>query len=126
MKPAQKEYKTQLIQKIQINKHNVFEDDEARREFMVSRFGVSSTKELSIDQLKLLLDFCYKKVSDIPIDRLTSAQANKIMNLWTAKALYKDHSSLNSFVSRICKREIVLDEITKREATKVIVALERM
>jgi len=126
MTPAQKQYKTQLIQKIHINKYNVFRDNDARREFMISRFGVSSTKELSIDQLKLLLDFCLNKVSDVPIDRLTSAQYNKIVNTWRARARYKDYRSLNTFVARICKREIVLHEITKKEATKVIVAIERL
>jgi phage gp16-like protein len=61
MTNAQKNYKKQLIQKIQINKSNVFFDDEERKEFIRSRFGVDSTTKLSIDQLKLLLDFLLQK-----------------------------------------------------------------
>ena len=57
MTKAQQTYKKNLIQKIQIVKHNVFSDDEMRKEFMLSRFGVDSTTKLSIDELKLLLDF---------------------------------------------------------------------
>ena len=51
---AQETYKKSLIKKIQINKSKVFIDDESRREFMLSRFGVDSTTKMSIDKLNLL------------------------------------------------------------------------
>mgnify|MGYP000662068016 CR=1 FL=1 len=69
MTNKQQTYKKSLIQKIQILKHNVFVDDESRREFMLSRFGVNSTTKLTIDELKLLLDFCNRNVSDIPVSK---------------------------------------------------------
>jgi phage gp16-like protein len=94
MTPAQQTYKKSLIQKIQISKHNVFIDDEMRKEFMLSRFGVDSTTKLTIDELKLLLDFCNRKVSDIPMlnrdaekeDMITIFQIEKMRVIWKEKA----------------------------------------
>lgn len=128
MTQAQENYKKQLIQKIQINKSNVFFDDTERKEFILSRFGVDSTTKLSIDELKLLLDFCTRKVSDIPmIEMITSAQEDKIIKLWSSKARDKSFSALSLFINRITHRYIkVLQELTKKEATKIIVALEKM
>ncbi len=120
-------YKKSLIQKIQISKHNVFIDDEMRKEFMLSRFGVDSTTKLSIDELKLLLDFCNRKVSDIPLCKATEAQLHKMHELWFLKARIKNSVSLLAFACKIAKRDIyLLENMRKDEATKVIVALEKM
>ena len=89
MTNKQQTYKKSLIQKIQIVKHNVFIDDESRREFMLSRFGVESTTKLTIDELKLLLDFCNRNVSDIPVSKATEAQLHKINTLWLEKLKIK-------------------------------------
>jgi hypothetical protein len=124
MTPAQEQYKKQLIKKIQINKNNVFIDDEYRKEFMMSRFGVSSTKDMSIDELNHLLRFCLKKVSDVPFSPPTSAQIKKIYDLWRAKARDTGDKALDSFIYKIIKKERA--KITKREAIKVIVALGRL
>lgn len=127
MTPSQKEYKKRLIQKIQIVKHNVFSDDEERKEFMLSRFGVDSTTKLSIDELKLLLDFCNRNVSDIPIAKASESQLHKINVLWLDKAKNKSIEAMCSFVSKIAKRQVgFINELRKDEATKVIVALEKM
>lgn len=120
-------YKKSLIQKIQIVKHNVFVDDESRREFMLSRFGVESSTKLTIDELKLLLDFCTRNVSDIPISKATEAQLHKINTLWLDKAKNKSIEAMCSFTSKIAKRQVgFINELRKDEATKVIVALENM
>jgi phage gp16-like protein len=120
-------YKKSLIQKIQIVKHNVFVDDESRREFMLSRFGVDSTTKLTIDELKLLLDFCNRNVSDIPVSKATEAQLHKINTLWLEKAKNKSIEAMCSFASKIAKRQVgFINELRKDEATKVIVALENM
>ncbi|CAM3513079.1 phage protein GemA/Gp16 family protein [Arcobacter aquimarinus] len=124
MTNKQQSYKKSLIQKIQIAKHNVFIDDEVRKEFMLSRFGVDSTTKLSIDELKLLLDFCNRNVSDIPFSKPTEAQLKKIYDTWYLKAKDKSQNALNSFVSKIVKKEMIT--LTKNDATKVIVALENM
>ena len=125
--PKQIAYRKSLIQKIQIVKHNVFADDESRREFMLSRFGVDSTTKLTIDELKLLLDFCNRKVSDIPVSKATEAQLHKINTLWCEKAKNKSIEAMCSFTSKIAKRQVgFINELRKDEATKVIVALERM
>jgi phage gp16-like protein len=127
MTPAQQNYKKQLIQKIQVNKHNVFFDDEERRDFIVSRFGVDSTTKMSIDELNHLLNFCQRKVSDIEIDVLSSAQLKKIKDLWKQKARVQTEHALWAFICKIAKRELEdINKLTKREATKVIVALKRM
>ena len=127
MTQAQQTYKKSLIQKIQILKHNVFIDDESRREFMLSRFGVNSTTKLTIDELKLLLDFCNRNVSDIPVSKATEAQLHKINTLWLEKAKNKSIEAMCSFASKIAKRQVgFINELRKDEATKVIVALENM
>ncbi len=127
-------YKKSLIQKIQIIKHNVFTDDEMRKEFMLSRFGVDSTTKLNIDELKLLLDFCNRKVSDIPLlnyveskDLITQAQIEKIRVIWIEKAKNKSEEALLNFVKRVSRYELErLEDLLKGKATKVIIALERM
>ena len=127
MTNKQQTYKKSLIQKIQIVKHNVFVDDESRREFMLSRFGVESSTKLTIDQLKLLLDFCNRNVSDIPVSKATEAQLHKINTLWLDKAKNKSIEAMCSFTSKIAKRQVgFINELRKDEATKVIVALEKM
>lgn len=127
MTNKQQTYKKSLIQKIQILKHNVFIDDEMRKEFMLSRFGVDSTTKLSIDELKLLLDFCNRNVSDIPVSKATEAQLHKINTLWLEKAKNKSIEAMCSFASKIAKRQVgFINELRKDEATKVIVALENM
>ncbi|WP_320034538.1 phage protein GemA/Gp16 family protein [Halarcobacter sp.] len=132
MTPKQREYKQNLITKIQINKSNVFSDENVRKEFMQSRFGAKSLKDMSIDQLKLLLDFCYRKVSDIPMlhqvedkELITQAQVEKIRTVWMEKARDKSEEALLSFVFRISKYKLQrLEDLLKGKATKVIVALE--
>ena len=127
MTNKQQTYKKSLIQKIQIVKHNVFMDDEMRKEFMLSRFGVDSTTKLTIDELKLFLDFCNRNVSDIPVSKATEAQLHKINTLWLDKAKNKSIEAMCSFASKIAKRQVgFINELRKDEATKVIVALENM
>lgn len=127
MTPKQTAYKKALIKDIQINKRNVFLDDEQRREFMLSRFGVESTTKLSIAQLKQLLDFCLRKVSDVVPNIITEPQVHKIEKLWSVKARDKSSMALLVFANRICKRTIYdILTLKKDEATKLIVALERL
>ena len=127
MTQSQIAYKKRLIQKIQIVKNNVFSDDEMRKEFILSRFGVESSTKLTIDELKLLLDFCNRNVSDIPVSKATEAQLHKINTLWLDKAKNKSIEAMCSFASKIAKRQVgFINELRKDEATKVIVALENM
>lgn len=134
MTNEQIKYKKSLIVKIQIFKNNVFYDDDERKEFMLSRFGVDSTTKLSIDELKLLLDFCNRKVSDIPMlnqikdkELITQAQLEKIRVVWMEKARDKSEEALLKFVQRVSRYELErLEDLLKGKATKVIVALEKM
>jgi phage gp16-like protein len=134
MTESQMIYKKQLIQKIQITKHNVFSDDDQRREFLKSRFGVDSTTKLSIDELKLLLDFCNRKVSDIPLlqkvedkENITQPQKAKIRALWNERARDKSEAALLNFAFKITKYKTTsLDNLLKGKATKLIIALEKM
>ena len=94
---------------------------------MFSRFGVDSTTKLTIDELKLLLDFWNRNVSDIPVSKATEAQLHKINTLWLEKAKNKSIEAMCSFASKIAKRQVgFINELRKDEATKVIVALEKM
>lgn len=127
MTNKQTTYRKSLIQKIQIVKHNVFTDDEERKEFMLSRFGVNSTTKMNIDELKLLLDFCNRNVSDIPVSRASEAQVKKIYDVWFLKAKNKDLVALYAFVFKITKESVnSVSDLTYRGAQKMIVALEKM
>lgn len=127
MTNKQHSFRKSLIQKIQIVKHNVFGDDEERKAFMLSRFGVDSTTKLNIDQLKLLLDFCNRKVSDVPISQVTEAQLFKLSKLWSAKARDNSFTAFLSFINRITGLNLeTAKQLTQYEATKVIIALEKM
>lgn len=126
MTEKQKQYKKSLIRNIQVNKSNVFPDDESRREFMKSRFNCTSTKDMSIDQLNLLLNFCLKKVSDIPISHpITTPQKQKIHETWQEKARDKSLDACLSFVMRLTQRDD-LELLTEQEATNLIIALNKM
>uniref|UniRef100_UPI004047FAEE phage protein GemA/Gp16 family protein n=1 Tax=Aliarcobacter sp. TaxID=2321116 RepID=UPI004047FAEE len=125
MTNEQIKYKKSLIVKIQIFKNNVFYDDDERKEFMLSRFGVDSTTKLSIDELKLLLDFCNRKVSDIPMlnqikdkELITQAQLEKIRVVWMEKARDKSEEALLKFVQRVSRYEL------ERLEDKMIIMLE--
>lgn len=134
MTRKQEQYKKSLITKIQIVKHNVFMNDEDRKEFILSRFGVNSTTKLTIDQLKHLLDFCNRKVGDIPMlhkieekELITQAQVEKIRVVWREKAKDKSETALLNFVKRVSRYELErLEDLLKGKATKVIVALESL
>jgi hypothetical protein len=134
MTQAQQTYKKSLIQKIQISKVNVFGNDEERKDFMLSRFGEDSTTKLSIDQLKLLLDFCNRKVSDIPmltrsdlVSFITEEQKEKIRVLWFEKARDKSEEALMNFACKIAKYQASrIDDFKLREAQNIIIALEKM
>lgn len=128
-KPTNKQttYRKSLIQKIQIVKSNVFLDDEQRKEFMLSRFGVDSTTKMNIDELKLLLDFCNRKVSDIPLSKATEAQVKKIYDVWFKKARNKALDALYAFIFKITKESVnSVSDLTYRGSQKMIVALEKM
>ncbi len=117
-------YRKSLIQKIQIVKSNVFLDDEQRKEFMLSRFGVDSTTKLSIDELKLLLDFCNRKVSDIPFSKPSEAQLKYIYENWYLKARDKSLKSLDLLALKVVKKEML--NITKNDAIKLIQAIKNL
>ena len=131
---TQSQYKKKLIQNIQIHKRKAFPTDEDRKAFMLSRFGYDSTTKLSIDNLKLLLDYIHKRITDIPIlkkidgkDLITNPQKEKIRVLWKLKATNKSEAALLSFALKITKYNTTsLDNLLKGKATKLIVALETM
>ncbi len=118
------EYKAKLIKLIHISKKNVFLDDEMRRDFIVSRIGVNSLKDMSINELKLMLDFCRGEISDIPMFPMTSKQSYTINRLWQQKARNKDDKALELFIFNKTKKSFC--HLTKSEAQKVLIALKSM
>lgn len=135
MTQKQTALKKMLVRQIHINSKNVFNEKEERLLFMESRFGKSSTLDMSIDELKLFLQFCERKVSDIAVinktevgvEFITAAQKEKIRVLWKLKARDKSENALLSFASKITKRDVKrLDDILKGKATKLIVALNNL
>jgi phage gp16-like protein len=126
MTGKQQQYKKSLIQKIQVTKSNVFYDEESRYEFMKSRFNCISLTQMSIDQLNNFLNFCTRKVNDIPMTKpITSAQKKKINDLWKLNSKEKNINALLKFVDRIIQKND-LEILTQDEATKVIIAISKM
>ena len=131
---TQEEYKRKLIQQIQINKSKVFFDEDQRKDFMLSRFNVNSTKDMKIDQLILFLKFCKRQINDIPIlqivpgkELLTQAQKEKIRVMWKHKAKNTSEEALLSFASKIGKYKLTsLDNLLKGKATNLIVAITHL
>ncbi len=119
------EYKGKLIKLIQINKKNVFYNDEQRKDFIKSRFNADSLKDMKIDELNLMLDYCKGVINDIPlVEPMSSAQEFKIKELWNIKARNKTKKAFELFILNRTSKNI--KNLTKVEAKNVLIALDKM
>lgn len=127
------ELKKHYIKMIQILKHNYFVDDECRKIYLQAQFGKDSLKELSIEELRAVLEVVgykphkganFKKStrktktsktsssSFMPSEDLTPAkcglyatkkQLETIVGIWEEIANVKTGMALREFIFRIVK-----------------------
>ncbi len=130
MTKRQRDYKKALLKAVHTSKmyKDVYANDrELYEEMLKNFFGVNSSKDLSIDELKRLIKFLNHKEQNIQKEYITPNQKGYIAVMWSKKSLFKDEKSLLKFAKRILKKEVKdIAEITKREAMKLIVAINNL
>lgn len=100
---------------------------EGWEEFLTKRFGVKSSKDLSIDELKGLVDYLNNTSKELHIKKITQNQLNFLLNLWVQKSYKKDRASLIAFAKRIIKRDFKeLEALSYREGAKLITAVKKL
>jgi len=123
-------YKKSLLKLVHLSHtYKVFfsKDDTLWRDFLKREYGVSSSKELSIDELKSLVDYLNNKTNTLEKKSATSNQLSWILHSWELKSYKKDLNSLLQFIERVAKRKVKsVDELSVRDAKKVIAALNKM
>ncbi|MBR8466351.1 DUF1018 domain-containing protein [Campylobacter sp. faydin G-140] len=139
MTPAQEIYRKQLLAKIHTHKqYKLINENEAWQDWLRLRFGVQSSKELSIKELNLVLDILNDKVYDelnfkpdytgrniLNPEKITVKQIEKIKAL-TSELRWND-IKLMKFVNRQCKTLLLyssyLSKLSKKQAISVITGL---
>ena len=130
MTKKQKIYKNSLLRSVHTSRTYLevySKDRELYEQMLKNSFGVKSSKDLSIDELKRLILFLNGKSNDLKKDLITTNQKSYILVMWDKKSFFKDEDSLLKFAKRILQREVnSIDEITKREAIKLIAAVKNL
>ncbi len=131
MTNAQKRYKIGLIRQVHTSKlyNSVYKNDRELYEDMLSNsFGVTSSKELSIEELIKLVEFLEQKALNIYVPKASDNQMHFIQTLWKANATFKEYSYMIKFINkRVIKREVSsLKELHKREVAGVIGAIKKL
>ena len=134
MTPKQAALKKSLIKGIHISKRyqEYYKNDrEAYELILEDRYGVSSSKKLTIDQLKAFVKWLNYKTDELKQDKkkstATEPQLHKIRELWHSVARTPTDEALRAFIYKItCKHYLHIDALTKTDAQKMIVVLEKM
>ncbi len=133
MTPKQKQLHASLIKALHISRRyqEYYRDNKDEyRELLHEHFKAESSKELSIDQLMVFVDWMNFKVDALPSyrDELCSyAQLGMMRGLWASFAKNKTDEALLKFVNRQTKKTYTkLHMVTLKEAQKIIPVLETM
>ena len=128
----QKAYHKALVQYVHVSKkyRAYYKDHRDEYEDVLERaFGVRSSKDLSVDDLTVLVDWLNHRRDDLPVhrpDKITDAQEVMLRELWSRYAKDKSDIALLSFVKRVGKKAYLKVELVdKQSATKCITALKR-
>lgn len=106
-------------------------EQDAWEEFLFSMYKVSSSANLSIDELYNLIDVLERGAQPLVKGRrpqtkkegMTELQQAYILNLWGERG----ENSLREFCFKtVGKRPLRLNSLNKKEATKVILGIEYM
>ncbi|EAJ5698573.1 hypothetical protein DSE64_05845 [Campylobacter lari] len=138
MSPKQEMLRKQLLAKIHMHKeYFYYKNNDAWEYFLSLRFGVSSSKDLSIDELKLIIDIFNHKVCDqysyTPDLKgravLKKASSNK--QFFYLKALLKQVKMPIFSFYKLCKKTLkkdiyTLNDLNKKDCTTMLVVLEKI
>lgn len=150
------ELKKYYIKMIHTLKHNYFVDDECRKVYLKARFGKDSLTQLSIEELREVLNLVgfkpYKARFNKPARKdkndkslnssfmakedltpakgkqyITKKQLETMTGIWKEIARVKTGMALREFIFRIIKiRPLHLKFLYKKDAAKVVRALIKM
>jgi hypothetical protein len=122
------ELKKELIKICHTLKNKKFSDDMCRKDYLMANYGVSSTKDMSVDELREFATFLgYVGNHSIKIEKATQRQVSMIETLWEKKARDTSKLALRNFIKRVVgKRPLYIASLTKKEATKVITGINRL
>lgn len=143
MSIKQELYKKDLIKIIHILKNKKALDDEMYKDILSQRYGVTSSKNLSIDELKdfaLVLGYKGYESKKAKFNRevdfhckttkrgtSTTKQIATILKMWQEKARDKSITALIKFSIKIVKyAPLKLGILSKQEAQKLILALNNL
>ena len=133
MTAKQEAYKRSLIQQVHLStKYQAYykENKEDYKQKLLEHFGESSSKELNIEQLLVLVKWLNYDLPDMPIvkDRskeATERQITLIHTLWSTYARDTSDTALRAFIKKLTKNTYLhVDKLSKADATKCIVALK--
>ncbi|EAH6971737.1 hypothetical protein ACU520_000297 [Campylobacter jejuni] len=138
MSPKQAMLRKQLLAKIHMRKEYLYyKENNAWQDFLALRFEVLSSKDLSIDELKILLDIFDGKIKDdvnfTPDFKgrsmLKKASSNK--QFFYLKALLKQTKMPIFSFYKLCKKTLKkdiysLETLSKKDCTTMLVVLEKI
>jgi hypothetical protein len=130
---AQKRLKKSLIVSVHLSKRYreyYKEHEDEYREFLMEHFGVSSSKDLSIDELielKEYFNFRRDGIKKRDLEKITKLQKETILKLWDEIARDKSERALIWFLKRFEGKLVIdIDLLSKKGAQKAIIALKKI
>jgi hypothetical protein len=128
MTAKQKAYRASLLRQIHTTlryRHTFAQDRELWETFLTGHYHVSSSADLSIEDLIKLLAYLQGGTSQPAVTTASQAQTGYILTQWQERSIYKDLFSLLRFAKRILRREVDdLSSLTRSEAGKLIGAIK--
>lgn len=130
MTKKQQNYKKALLKLVHTSKmyKEVYANDrELWEEFLKRNYGVKSSKYLSISELEGLVDYLNYKTKKIKVEPATMNQIKYMTHLWDKKGKVKGVFGLLKFIRERMKFDVFkLKDLTKEQATKIIIALTKL
>lgn len=130
MTKKQRAYQISLLRQLHLSKRYIelYKNDQILyRHFLETNLGVTSSKMLSIDVLKELVDYFNFKQDEIPQNRASNQQIAYIKHLWKSHSISKNESSLLNFIKRTTKKTLVrIHQLTPDDAKKVIAGIKQL
>lgn len=128
--PLQENERKKLIAGIHIKKNELGMAEIQYRELLWERYKVDSSKDLSLKDLRALaqsLGFFPKRATKKPCEagNASQAQIQTIIGIYNEVAENKSELGVRKFIKRIIgKMPLYLENLTIKEAQKVIIALK--